>query len=358
MSALAAKLRARIAAEGPLPVDAFMAACLADPDHGYYRGGDRLGRAGDFVTAPEISQVFGELLGLWAAEMWRLIGGPDPVNLVELGPGRGTLMADALRAIAKAAPAFRDALRVRLVEISPGFRALQQAALGPSPTWHDSLAAVPDGPAIVLANEYFDALPVKQFVRAEDGWRERCVSHDGQGFRFVMSPRRADPPLGDAHRAAALGQLVEISPAAQGEARALAASLVRARGAALIIDYGSASGFVGETLQAVSRHRPVDPLAEPGEADLTAHVDFAALAAAAAAAGAWVFGPVQQGAFLSRLGLGVRVAALLAGAGAEPGRAIARAAQRLIDPAEMGTLFKTLALVGPRDIAPPGFEAP
>ena len=354
---LAAKLRARIAASGPLPVDEFMAACLTDPEHGYYRGADRLGRAGDFTTAPEISQVFGELIGLWAAEVWRLLGAPHQVKLVELGPGRGTLMADALRAIAKAAPEFRAALQVHLVEISPGFRALQRAALGDSPAWHDRLADVPDGPAIVVANEYFDALPVKQYVRSDHSWRERGVGHDGTRFVFELASRIADPPLEHAHRAASAGDVVEISPSGRAAAAALAARVVQHGGAALIIDYGPPASGIGATLQALSRHKMVDPLEAPGAADLTAHVDFAALARIARETGARAFGPVPQGAFLQRLGLSARMAILIRHAGARQVRDLVRGVERLIDPAQMGGLFKALAVVGPGDIIPPGFEA-
>jgi SAM-dependent MidA family methyltransferase len=279
---LARALADRIARDGPIGVDEWMAACLADPAHGYYRAGSPIGAAGDFVTAPEISQIFGELLGAWAAAMWVALGRPAPLRLVELGPGRGTLMADALRATARPAPDFHRALDLHFVEIHPALRAAQRAAVGRPATWHTDLAGVPPGPAVVLANEFLDALPVRQLVRCAEGWRERRVGLAGGRFVFLPGPLLAAPPLEAAHAAAGPGDIVELPAAAHGLVRGLAARLVRDGGVALFVDYGSQASGLGDTLQAASRHGPADPLDRPGAVDLTAHVDFAALGAGAA----------------------------------------------------------------------------
>ncbi len=362
MTALGAALIGRIAETGPISVEDFMSACLGDPAHGYYAGSRvaaRIGGAGDFITAPEISQVFGELLGLWAAETWRVLGAPPTVRLVELGPGRGTLMADALRAVAAVAPAFRAALRLHLVEISPLLREAQRAALsGADPTWHDSIDAVPRGPLIVLANEFFDALPVRQLVRSGEAWRERVVTVEGGHMAFAVGEVVADPPIEPAHERAPDGAIVEICPAGRAIAAALGRRVARDGGAALIVDYGPAESAPGDSLQAVSRHNTVDALAAPGEADLTAHVDFAALARAASAAGAVAYGPLPQGTLLTRLGIVARTASLAARVRDMQRRLLTTGTQRLIDPAHMGTLFKTLALIAPGVGAPPGFDDP
>ncbi|EWY41139.1 ATP synthase subunit beta [Skermanella stibiiresistens SB22] len=361
---MTAHLRRRIAVEGPISVAAFMAEALGHPRHGYYITADRFGAAGDFVTAPEISQMFGELIGLWCAHTWTEIGAPDPVNLVELGPGRGTLMRDALRAAAMVSK-FRDAAAVHLVETSPVLRERQRAMLEPvlkgnGPTWHDTLATVPDGPVLVIANEFFDALPIRQFQKTAHGWTERMVDVDDAtgGFRFVLDRRpgpveHAIPPSA---RTAAPGSVFETCPAATAIAHELGARLERSGGAALIIDYGHPRSAVGETLQAVRRHAFAPVLDAPGSADLTAHVDFEALANAARDAGARAWGPVTQGAFLA--GLGIRERAALLRRRATPGQAIDidSAVHRLIDDTGMGTLFKVLALTDPRRPAPAGFE--
>lgn len=366
---LAARLRARIAVEGPLTVAAFMAEALAHPQHGYYMRRDPFGRAGDFTTAPEISQTFGELLGLWCADLWQRAGAPTPVRLVELGPGRGTLLADAWRAVG-VLPAFREAARLHLVEISPALRAVQRATLAaagvPEPAWHDALADVPDGPVLLIANELFDALPVHQFLRTEAGWRERLVDadtgdesdEDEGGFRFVLA--RQGAPLAalipEAVRSAPVGSIAEVSPAAISLAAEIGGRVAAQGGAALIVDYGPAESGPGDTLQAVRRHRRHDPLADPGEADLTAHVDFATLARAAGEAGARIHGPAPQGAFLRRLGIEARLQALLRRATPAQAADIALGVRRLIAPEEMGTLFKVLAATHPAWPAPAGFE--
>ncbi len=357
MSALAALLARRIREAGPLGVDDYMEMALTHPQHGYYATRDPLGARGDFITAPEVSQIFGELIGLWCADNWLRMGRPDPVILAELGPGRGTLMADMLRAL-RVTPDFRRALRLHLVETSPALRAKQATALADAePRWHDSVSTLPQGPLLLVANEFLDVLPIQQFVRAADGWHERRVALTGDGvlsFALAAAPNDG-APIPAALRDAAPGSLCEVRPAAEALAAALGARLAAQGGAALFIDYGHAASACGDTLQAVRGHRRHDVLADPGEADLTAHVDFAAVACAAAAAGARAWGPVTQGAFLAAIGLAARAAALTRRATPAQAEAIAAACQRLIDPAEMGTLFKVLALAHPALPAPAGF---
>ncbi len=355
---LAAELAALIAAEGPLSVGRYMALCLGHPRHGYYMTRDPLGARGDFITAPEISQMFGELIGLWAVATWQQMGAPSEFQLVELGPGRGTLMADALRA-AHLVPAFGAAARLHLVEMSPVLRARQGETLaGHDPAWHDTLDAVPPGPALVIANEFFDALPIDQFVRAADGWHERQVGLDAHGrLVFGLDPH---PLPGVAALAAHLPPAAPGAILEQLDNRALhslGARIAAQGGAALVIDYGHAASGFGDTLQAMKDHRFVDPLDTPGAADLTAHVDFAALARSARAAGARAFGPLTQGEFLSRLGLSARAARLQQAADADQRAAIDAAAARLAGTGEgqMGALFKVLALGDARLGPPPGF---
>jgi NADH dehydrogenase [ubiquinone] 1 alpha subcomplex assembly factor 7 len=353
---LARQLAERIARDGPIGIDAWMAACLADPAQGYYRAGVPVGAAGDFTTAPEFSQVFGELLGAWAAATWQAIGSPAPVRLVELGPGRGTLMADALRATARPAPGFHRALDLHLVEINRDLRALQRAALGRMATWHDAVDDVPEGPILVLANEFLDALPVRQFLRCAEGWRERRVGYEAGRFVFVPGPLVADPPLEPAHADAAPGEVAEVAAGAQSFVAALATRLRRDPGVALFVDYGPLASGVGDTLQAVAAHRAADPLARPGAVDLTAHVDFAALLRAARRAGLAAWGPVPQGVFLTRLGLHARAALLAQAASPAQRIAIARGCARLVGDDRMGRLFKAIALASPQiDRPPPGF---
>ncbi len=300
----------------------------------------------DFTTAPEISQVFGELLGLWAAVTWQGMGEPDPVILAEAGPGRGTLMADALRA-AGMVPPFRAALRLHLIETSPSLRAVQAERL-PDATWHDEMSGLPPGSLLLLGNEFLDALPIRQFERMSDGWAERHV-RDG---RFVPVP--CAPPPGAADEALE-GEIVEWGEAAQALVATLAARVVAQGGAALFLDYGPEHSAPGHSLQALRGGRPADPLADAGDADLTAHVDFAALARVARQAGAAVHGPVPQGAFLSRLGLFPRSQALARNQPARQAAALIDAAQRLATPERMGRLFKALAICDPRLPTPPGF---
>lgn len=351
MTALLDVLRREIAAEGPLPLDRYMALALGHPRHGYYVTRDPLGAAGDFITAPEISQIFGELIGIWLADSWDRMGRPDPVRLVELGPGRGTLMRDALRA-ARVLPGFAEAAALHLVETSPALRDRQRDTLieVTQIDWHDRLADVPPGPTLAVANEFFDALPVRQFQRTADGWCERLVAEDapGGGLGFVLSDR-PDPIAALAPGAAAAppGSIVELCPAAQAIAGELAARVAEAGGAALVIDYGHIHPATGDTLQAVRRHGYADPLADPGEADLTAHVDFAALAAAAGEAGAAICGPVTQGAWLAGMGIVERAERLTQSASARQAADIDAAVRRLTADDQMGQVFKVMSITAP-----------
>ncbi len=350
MTPLGKRIVRRIASQGPITVADYMAEALTAPRYGYYMSGDPIGRGGDFITAPEISQMFGELLGLWCVDTWQRMGAPASFLLVELGPGRGTLMADALRA-ARIAPGFCEAAALHLIEISSKLRDRQREALSGCPaTWHDGIADLPDGPILLIANEFFDALPVRQFEHAAEGWCERVVVLDDAGeLAFGLSPPSAAAALmvPEMLRKAPTGSLVEVSPAGLGVAAALGRRIAEDGGAALIIDYGSAETTAGASLQAVRRHAPHGVLTDPGSADLTAHVDFAALAGAAEAAGACVQGPVPQGAFLQRLGLAARADALTRKATADQARDIEAARHRLSDADQMGVLFKVLTVAHP-----------
>ena len=359
---LAAELAARIRAQGPIGVDAWMAACLGDPSHGYYAGaragGGPIGAEGDFVTAPELSQVFGELVGAWAAATWMLAGSPSPFRLVELGPGRGTLMADALRATARPAPGFHRALDLHLVEVNPALRAAQARAIGRAATWHDRADTLPDGPAIVIANEFLDALPARQLLFRAGAWRERMVGLDDAGhFAFRAGPAIEAPALEPGQEAPREGDVVEVPEAARRCVAGIAGRLAREGGAALFIDYGPLASGIGDTLQGLRRHAMADPLSMPGETDLTVHVDLAAMARAARRAGAQAWGPVPQGVFLTRLGLHARAAALARSATHAQREALQRACERLIGEAGMGSLFKAMAIGAPGLPVPPGFDA-
>lgn len=360
MSPLARHLELLTRLEGPLSVARFMQETLGHPEHGVYAAKNPIGAAGHFTTAPEISQMFGELLGVWAISLWRSMGAPQRVVLAEMGPGRGTLMKDFLRA-AKIDAAFRAAIELYFVETSPTLARVQRDALGDALTdIVPRLDDLPYGPSILIANEVFDCLPVRQFQKTERGWCERLIDFDlhAGGFRFVLAPEpsaatRLIPP---AVAAAPEGSLAEISPAALSLATAIAEHVLREGGGALIADYGHARSAPGETLQAISRHRKVDPLAGPGEADLTAHVDFEAIGRAAGETGAKIAGPVGQGDFLRALGIEARASALKASAKDEAARTgIDLALARLTRPDQMGSLFKMLSILHPRLPAPPGF---
>lgn len=349
---LADKLRRVIEANGPISVAEYMALCLGDPEHGYYATRDPFGAAGDFVTAPDVSQMFGEIVGAWLIEAWRLAGAPNPAALVELGPGRGTLMADILR-VSERLPEFRQAVEVNLVETSPVLRQRQRETLqasGMDIAWRDTLLDCPARPVFVVANEFFDALPVRQFVRRNGEWRERVVGL-GEDARLAFGVGAARLDDGPAARE---GAILELRPAGVALMAEIARRIVADGGAALVIDYGHAETALGDTLQAVRRHAYADPLEAPGEADLTAHVDFAALARAARAEGAATHGPMPQGAFLTALGMSARAERLAAAADDDTRVSIAAALRRLTAADEMGTLFKVLA-VTPQGVVPPPF---
>ncbi|RTL84625.1 MAG: class I SAM-dependent methyltransferase [Hyphomicrobiales bacterium] len=358
MNALKQEIAAMIAHDGPMTLERYMSLCLGHPRHGYYMTRDPFGAGGDFITAPEISQMFGELLGVWATEAWRLAGSPAPARLIELGPGRGTLMADVLR-VARIAPGFLEAVSVHLVEMSPALRRIQEQTLARAAkpvSWSADVNDTPPGPAIMLANEFFDALPVRHYVKTITGWRERLVGLDAAGELVFGLSHQTEPSLQIPARE---GSIIEVSAAAQRIMGEIAARLVQEGGALLVIDYGYAETSLGDSLQAVARHAYVDPLAEPGEADLTAHVDFAALARAARAEGAKVLGPVTQAHFLLQLGIERRAQSLMKKATPEQAQAIVDALDRLTgvkDPRRhMGALFKVMAVTHPDMPDMPGF---
>lgn len=401
MTALAQEIAELIRQEGPIGISRYMALCLGHPSHGYYMKQDPFGAEGDFTTAPEISQIFGELVGLWAASLWQAMGAPASVRLVELGPGRGTLMQDMLRA-AKALPGFRAAISVHLVETSPVLRQRQKetlAAAGVTPTWHERIEPALEGPAIVVANEFLDALPLDQFVLTPEGWRERLVGLDGEEeLAFGLAPQAPSPLAGEGRGegsrdaagvplkrtasdsrlcdpssapsghllpqgekggcTAPVGSVLEQPAAALEAVASVARHVAAAGGAALFIDYGPARSGFGDTLQALRRHAFTDALAEPGDADLTVHVDFARMAQAGLAAGAAAHGPATQRDFLLALGLEPRLEALSRRATPAQAEALASGAARLIEtgPAAMGELFKVLALADPRLPLLPGFD--
>ncbi len=351
-------LRRLIGAQGPVSVAEYMALALGHPEHGYYMSRDPFGRAGDFTTAPEISQMAGELIGLWAAQVWLDQGRPDPIRLIELGPGRGTLMADALRAMA-VVPGLLEALNVRLVETSPALRTRQQAALSgarPPVAWYERIDQALDGagPVLVIANEFFDALPVHQFVRTETGWHERLIGLDDGALAFTLAPVPAATEIGIDGPP---GTIVERSPAGEAIAGEIAAAIGARGGAALFIDYGPARSGSGETLQAVRGHRYHPVLEAPGEADLTAHVDFERLAQTAQAQGASAYGPMAQGALFTALGIEARAQVLRAKATPDQAAQIGSALARLTAPDQMGTLFKALAIAPRSAPPPPPFQA-
>ncbi len=350
---LAARLKERIARDGPLKVSDYMEACLSDSGAGYYTSRQPIGEAGDFITAPEVSQIFGELIGLWAVAVWQTMAEPKPIVVAELGPGRGTLMEDALRAW-RSAPRFLDSVSIGLIETSPVLHEVQQSALHGSPApvmWYRGLDEVPDGPLILLANEFIDALPIRQLVHREGAWRERRVVIDDKGgFAFSVGEKLSGLDL-DAPDDA----ILEIRPAVRPLLSSLARRADQSPVAALIIDYGHVESGLGDTLQAVSRHRFADPLARPGDIDLTAHVDFAALKDTALGVGLTVCGPLPQGEFLLKLGLEARRDRLLETAKPEQRDSILSGATRLIDPQQMGLLFKVLVLTSNGLASPPPF---
>jgi NADH dehydrogenase [ubiquinone] 1 alpha subcomplex assembly factor 7 len=361
--ALLNEIKALIRSSGPMPVWRYMELCLMHPRYGYYVSRDPLGREGDFITAPEVSQMFGELLGLWTASVWRQMDSPPMLRLIELGPGRGTMMADALRAM-RVLPPLYQALQVHMVDVNPVLRERQKAMLSGvrNIAWHDSIDDVPEGPCIILANEYFDVLPIHQMVKHENGWHERVVDVDANDrltFGAAAEPTpRFDLLLSPLVRAAPIGAVFEWRPDA--EMMKLASRVRDQDGAALIIDYGHLRSDAGDTFQAIARHTFADPLKAPGQADVTAHVDFQALANAAEDVGARVHGPVTQGAFLKRLGIDTRAAALMQKATPDVAADIAAAQKRLTDTGRggMGSMFKVLGISEQRLTSLAGLSEP
>lgn len=348
-----------IAQNGPLTVAQYMTSALYDPLNGYYTRQAALGADGDFLTAPEASQMFGELVGLWCAHEWQAMGSPSAFNLVELGAGNGALMADAWRAT-KIAPGFHDAARLSLVEVGETLRARQAQALeavGARAAWISHIDDAPIGPTIIIANEFLDCLPIRQFVRIEGRWREKLVgARDGAlAFGFSQEPLPDDTLIPPALRNAGDGAIAEVAPALPAFIASIARRFAGAPGRALIVDYGAAQTTGGDTLQAVRRHQRVDPLEAPGGADLTAHVDFQRLCRLAREAGLGVDGPVAQGAWLTELGIRERAAALTT---ARPDKADSISAQlhRLTAPDQMGVLFNAVCLSTSDSPAPAGFE--
>ncbi|MFC7703204.1 class I SAM-dependent methyltransferase [Plastorhodobacter daqingensis] len=353
MTALTRILAQRIAAAGPLSIADYMAECLLHPDHGYYTTREPFGTTGDFTTAPEISQMFGELLGLCLAQAWLDQQAPTPFALAELGPGRGTLMADILRAT-RGIPGFRDALQLHLVEASGTLRARQKATLaGHHVIWHDEVTTLPDLPLFLIANEFFDALPIRQFLRQGSGWAERQVGWREGRLAFGLAQPAPQPALDHRLADTAEGDMVEHCPGAAPIVTQIAARIARRGGAAIVVDYGDWRSS-GDSLQALRRHQRDDPLAHPGEADITAHVDFEALALAAAPS-CRVSAMVAQGALLERLGISARTRTLAAGLRGAALQSHLAAHRRLTHPEEMGNLFKAIALGPKGSPLPPGF---
>jgi len=360
MTPLAEKIVNLIQQAGPLRISDYFALCLADPDHGYYQTRDPFGRAGDFVTSPEISQLFGEMIGVCLVQAWHMQGSPADTRIVEIGPGRGTLMSDALRVIAKLAPALYSGATIHMVETSERLRNVQRQTLVRAKqriNWHDAFEEIPSGFTLMVANELFDAIPIRQFVKTPQGFMERLVGLDETGaLAFGLGPGAFDASLLPIEESRVPdGQVFEISPARTAVMQAVATKIVRDGGTALTIDYGHLITGFGDTLQAVFQHQFDPPLQRPGEADLTSHVDFQALAEAARACGVHVHRPMTQGDFLVGLGIVERAGALGTGRDSLTQATIGDAVNRLAGEGEgrMGALFKVLAISGkPARIAP------
>lgn len=362
-SALKKQLIESIKRDGPMPLENFMMTALTDPQYGYYTTRDPLGRAGDFITAPEISQVFGELLGLWGADLWSRMGCPANLNLIELGPGRGTLMQDILR-VATQLPGFADALSVHFVETSPVLRQAQGEAVekyAATPFWHADVSALltslladlPNAPCLIYANEFFDALPIRQYVKNGAGWLMRHIGLTRADELTYIDIACTDKPA--TNLVAKDGDILETCPTGDKILASLAGHIKTHGGAALVIDYGYGETAFGDSFQALEKHRKVHPLASPGTADLTAHVNFQTLSAAAHAAGCKVHGPVTQRHFLQKLGIETRFNMLKQNAGESLQASLAAAQDRLTATDQMGALFKVLALTAPEMITPDGF---
>ena len=361
-TALEDRLIALIRARGPITVADYMADALFHPQDGYYTSRAPIGAEGDFITAPEVSQIFGELVGLWLVQSWMDMGSPHSFNLVELGPGRGVLMQDILRA-ARLRPAFLDAAHVWLVETGGRLRLEQRRRLkdcGVRVDWADRFADIPAAPFLLVANEFFDCLPIRQFVRGPVGWRERLVglTPDGAGLAFTLAGTPPEPTLDlPSKDDAPEGAVFELTAAAESATEEIARALVERGGRALIIDYGHLHDGFGETLQAVRRHAAWPVLSAPGSADITAHVNFERLTRAAFNAGASAHGPTPQGVFLERLGLPFRLERLSLGKSPEDVMTLHQGAQRLASPSQMGEIFKAFCIAAPGLPAPQGFHS-
>lgn len=359
-TALAQQLKAYIEKNGPISTRAFMEACLYDPEHGYYRAGNPIGAEGDFITAPEISQMFGEMIGIWCLMTWQAMRGPIPLQIVELGPGRGTLMADLLRTLQKIHPKF-ETVSVHMVERSISLKAQQRAALERFDCpkyWHDSLADVPPSPTLIIGNEFLDCLPVRQFVKKAESWHERVVSIDeNRDFCFAVGKELPEGMIVPARfGTAAPGAIFEFCPDFEAVLNDIQRLASQAPLAALFIDYGYEGPSLGETLQAVKNHQMVSPFILPGQVDLTAHVDFTAISALAVARGLKAYGPRDQGAFLSQLGIGARAEALVRSATEQQAEKLASDVVRLVAPEQMGSLFKAMSIASPGFSPPPPFD--
>ncbi len=344
---LAKRITRHIEMTGPMPLTEYMHLCLTDPTDGYYKNRQAIGSGGDFITAPETSQMFGELIGVWCLQAWEQLGKPSPFNLVEFGPGLGTLMADLLRAT-RISPDFMTAVRIHMVEVSENLKRRQEQKLAGTDvpiTWHDTLETVSNQPLLVVANEFLDVIPIRQYVRAGKDWRERAIALDKNGaLIWTFGTGTLDPGfLPDDADDEPDGAVFEYAPAREAFIENLAARLCEDTGAALIVDYGHAKSAFGDTFQAVKNHAYTDPLLEPGLADLTSHIDFGVLARAASDAGAQVKPLMDQGDFLIKLGLLERAGQL----GSDKSQAVqdrlTSEAERLALPDQMGRLFKIFA---------------
>jgi SAM-dependent MidA family methyltransferase len=344
---LEALIVSMIREDGPMPLDRYMALCLGHPRHGYYMSRDPFGPNGDFITAPEISQIFGELVGIWCAATFQALGTPSRFNLIELGPGRGTLMSDILRAT-RVMPGFRESAQIHLVETSPALRKLQADKLGDAVAWHDTADTIPDGPSIIIANEFFDALPIRQYEFHRGQWMERRVGLSADDRLVIGRTAFAldAPPATE-------GAIFEAGTLREDVARLLGGRLARTPGAVLVFDYGHTASALGDTLQAVRRHEFCSILDSPGETDLTSHVDFESLSRAFTHGGAVTLRPITQRQFLQ-----TRAASLMGNVKTSDREIIARATERLAGKNEMGNLFKVMAATSPGLATPYPFGSP
>ena len=353
MTSLKERIAERIRCDGPISLAEYMEICLMDPNSGYYNGKTPIGASGAFTTAPEISQMFGELIGLFLANAWLEQGSPPEIAIVELGPGRGTLMSDLLRAAA-AVPGFRQAAEIVLVERSAPLKRQQCEILGQyRPRWMESVEDLPLKPLFVVANEFFDALPIRQFERRGNLWSERLVDEESGSLVFARSKPGTVGFLSRRLSDTRSGDVVEHRPNASGIARRIAEGISQFGGTALVLDYGEWSS-VGDTFQAVASHEPTDPLAEPGRADLTAHVDFGELARSFRGVSATPL--TAQGVFLERLGIAERAGRLAKSLSGEDLESHIAAHRRLAHPDEMGNLFKAIAFYPAGMKLPAGFS--